>query len=126
MYHLLINLLAFFVFLTNRDIKPGNLLLFTENRQKALDWKSVPVNTLVLKITDFGLSRYLSQSPSTSMSNNRGTLEFMAPEVRQAMYDAKKSLRQVGIQMTDIWSAGVVTYYMFKGSAPGEHANSKS
>ncbi len=55
----------------HRDIKPGNILALGG---------LIPEET-VLKITDFGLAKYLDQDADTSaMSTNVGTAYFKAPE----------------------------------------------
>ncbi len=103
-----------------RDLKPENLLLMTSDGSP-VHWQSVQVKTLKLKITDFGLSRYLSPSASSTMSN-KGTLQYMAPEVREAVFDGNKELKGDSMEKIDVWSMGVITYYMLKGSVPSEYS----
>ncbi|KAK9739382.1 FHA domain [Popillia japonica] len=82
----------------HRDIKADNILL---------DDKDNP-NTIV-KISDFGLSKILEKE---SMANTRcGTPTYMAPEIldkTKIFYDRK----------VDVWSMGVLLYYMLSQSLP--------
>ena len=62
-----------------------------------------------LKISDFGLSKYLTQDDS-SMTSNVGTRKFSAPEVEEGRTD-------YGIS-ADIWSLGIIAYFLSTGSLP--------
>jgi serine/threonine protein kinase len=72
-----------------------------------VDWKAIDVRDLTLKVTDFGLSRIMEQSNSTTMTM-RGTPGFMAPEMTEAFIN--------GVPMTsynknvDAWSLAVVAF----------------
>ena len=56
-----------------------------------------------LKIADFGLSEIVKGNGATALSNRRGTLDYMAPEVinANAVYDG---------QLADIYSLGIVFF----------------
>ncbi len=57
--------------IAHRDIKPGNILLTCKGTSK----------TLTVKLTDFGLIRFIDPDAGTSlMSTNVGTMPFKAPE----------------------------------------------
>lgn len=71
------------LFIVHRDLKPSNLLL----RWKAYPQK--PNDEIVLKISDFGLSKDVGLSKSRS-SSLKGSDGWMAPEA------LKKSLTTVG------------------------------
>ena len=75
----------------HRDIKPGNLFLFS--------------NTI--KIGDYGFARFTSGS-SASMSGARGTPAYSAPEVFKERYS----------HPADWWSASVILYRMLTGQMP--------
>jgi serine/threonine protein kinase len=75
----------------HRDIKPGNLFLFS--------------NTI--KIGDYGFARFTSGS-SGSMSGARGTPAYSAPEVFEERYSFA----------ADWWSVAVILFRMLTGQMP--------
>ncbi len=106
-----------------RDIKPDNMLLRHENDDKELtesDWASINVASMVLKISDFGLCRQLTESRASKSITMSvvGTTHWMAPEVKRAMWLEGLSEAKY-TKYSDIWSCGLVSYYMFKRELPG-------
>lgn len=85
----------------HRDLKPENFL-FENNQPNAL-----------IKIIDFGLS--IKQNSLADMNTLVGTPYFLAPEVLKGKYSA----------LCDVWSLGVVLYYLLCGKPPfdGETIN---
>ncbi|OHS94288.1 CAMK family protein kinase [Tritrichomonas foetus] len=82
----------------HRDLKPENILL-DENG--------------LIKISDFGLSKYLGNNGLTGTSC--GSPCYAAPEVISGQtYDPKKS---------DMWSCGVILYAMVTGQLPWTKRN---
>jgi serine/threonine protein kinase len=79
--------------LIHRDIKPDNIL----------------IHNSILKISDFGLSKYVTQATRTSTFKGIGCLPFLAPEGWKL--DANT------IQM-DIYSMGIVFYELASLSFP--------
>ena len=79
----------------HRDLKPSNILLSLNKSQ---------INKISFKISDFGLSKLLDESKMNSMSIN-GTPITMAPEVLKGQNDLICS-------KSDIWSLGIIIYYM--------------
>ena len=80
--------------LIHRDIKPANLLMDEDEE---------------VYITDFGAARIVSTTHQSRLSGT-GTSGFMAPEISTGRYD----------QRVDIYSAGMVMYYLFGGQEPAE------
>ena len=89
--------------IAHRDIKPENFLF---------DDKS---NNAVLKITDFGFSKYLP--PKGWFHTKCGTLSYCAPEV---LLSKPYNLR------ADIWSTGVLAYTLLAGYLPFRNENQSS
>jgi serine/threonine protein kinase len=79
---------------SHRDIKPRNILAFTEN---------------YYAVTSFSMSTILDDE-NDMYTDIKGTIEFLSPEeVAQNPYKLKK---------TDVWSFGVTFYYLFFKQMP--------
>ena len=96
----------------HRDLKPQNILFCDETPNS------------LLKIVDFGISKIYDPSLSSlnaDVTNNRkmttivGTKYFLSPEVLKGNYTEK----------CDIWSLGIILYYLLCGYPPfiGENDN---
>ena len=84
--------------IVHRDLKPENIMMSTP----------LPYTTYTSsKIMDFGLSKILG--PMEVVNDGFGTLTYVAPEV----FTRKPYNKQV-----DIWSLGVITYYILSGTYP--------
>ena len=81
--------------IVHRDLKPENIMITQQN------------DFGIIKIMDFGLSRIVS--PNEKMVDGYGTLSFVAPEVL---------LRTPYNKEVDIWSMGVILFYMLTGLLP--------
>jgi serine/threonine-protein kinase len=90
--------------LVHRDIKPGNLIVMRPS----------PDAPPVIKILDFGLARFESESDHagrlTQLGNLVGTVDFIAPE--QAHNSRTADIR------ADIYSLGCTLVYLLTGKAP--------
>ncbi|WRT63822.1 uncharacterized protein IL334_000747 [Kwoniella shivajii] len=99
----------------HRDIKLENILL-TMNPfiLPPTSTQSIPLNLLpkdspLIKLTDFGLSRFISTS-SPLLQTRCGSESFAAPEIIMGRpYDGRE---------TDAWAMGVVLYGMIIGELP--------
>jgi eukaryotic-like serine/threonine-protein kinase len=80
--------------LVHGDLKPGNILISTENR---------------VKVTDFGLARALGDSAMDEGEVVWGTPAYFAPE--QAAGDRV-------LPATDVYATGVILYEMLSGRVP--------
>lgn len=84
----------------HRDLKPENIMLSDTSEQATV------------KIMDFGLSKIMG--PDERVADGFGTLSFVAPEVL---------IRQPYNKQIDIWSLGVILYYMLSGTLPFDDEN---
>jgi calcium-dependent protein kinase len=80
----------------HRDLKPENFLFLDKG----------PIETNVLKIIDFGLSR--RREPGQMLTTKVGTPYYVAPQVLAGRYD----------HMCDIWSCGVIMFILLSGVPP--------
>ena len=81
--------------IVHRDLKPDNIMITQQN------------DFGVIKIMDFGLSKIVSTQEK--MVDGYGTLSYVAPEVL---------LRTPYNKEVDIWSMGVILFYMLCGHLP--------
>ncbi len=80
--------------IVHRDLKPGNLF-----REDAL-----------VKIGDYGLSKFITASRRSAQTESIGTVHYMAPEVARGKYGKE----------IDIYAVGVMFYEMLTGRVPFE------
>ena len=81
--------------IVHRDLKPDNIMITQQN------------DFGIIKIMDFGLSKIVS--PQEKMVDGYGSLSYVAPEVL---------LRTPYNKEVDIWSIGVILFYMLCGHLP--------
>eukprot|EP01059_Diplonema_ambulator_P036359 TRINITY_DN9027_c0_g1_i1.p1 TRINITY_DN9027_c0_g1~~TRINITY_DN9027_c0_g1_i1.p1 ORF type:complete len:567 (+),score=143.74 TRINITY_DN9027_c0_g1_i1:83-1702(+) len=100
----------------HRDLKPENVLLGTEETfeippavpgQDGYAKQQIPVDSLVLKLSDFGLAKWTGDR--SVMLTYCGTPVYIAPEVQ------KKNGYTISV---DMWSTGVILYLLLTGSLP--------
>jgi hypothetical protein len=84
--------------IVHRDLKPANIFL----------------ETGVLKVGDYGLSKAISTSQHTAQTQSVGTVHYMAPEISTGNYN----------KSVDVYAAGIILYEMLTGHVPfdGESA----
>jgi len=83
----------------HKDLKPENVMLSTA--------KHTPVQDMHVVVVDFGLSEMFS-SPTDRSSIISGTPPYMAPEVWQGNFS----------KSCDIWSVGVMLFFLLSGRHP--------
>ena len=91
----------------HRDVKPGNILLFSRTSKVAAG-KPLPGDFEPV-LTDFGLVRFLNSSRQTTTGVIAGTPAYMSPE--QARGEPTD-------ERTDIYSLGIVLYELLSGHVP--------
>ena len=90
----------------HRDLKPSNILL-SLNKSK--------INKISFKISDFGLSKLIEGSKINKMSL-KGTPITMSPEIL-------KGEENLICNKSDIWSLGIIIYYMLFKEYPYNSKN---
>jgi hypothetical protein len=91
----------------HRDIKPSNVMI---NNPKDNN-RNTSSFGLQIKLIDFGLAKLILGGQTTE---RLGTLSFSAPEVLKGEKYSYKC---------DIWSLGVILYFLISGSLPYESLN---
>ncbi|KAL5636252.1 hypothetical protein ACGC1H_004909 [Rhizoctonia solani] len=93
------------VALVHRDIKLENILVTTNPFTNPVP----PLTTPLLKLTDFGLSRFIDPD-NPELTTRCGSEEYAAPEIIMgAPYDGRE---------TDAWACGVVLFALCTGVLP--------
>ena len=85
------------------DLKPDNIIFEAPNEDNDND---DILNLFGLKLIDFGLSSRIQKNKK--LNNTVGTSYFIAPEILKSEYDEK----------CDVWSIGVILYYILSGKFP--------
>jgi serine/threonine protein kinase len=80
--------------IVHRDLKPGNIFLDEE--------------TQVIKIGDYGLSKYMNTSRRSGQTESVGTFHYMAPEIGRGVYG-----REI-----DIYALGIILFEILTGDVP--------
>ena len=80
--------------IVHRDLKPGNI--FSDEG--------------IVKVGDYGLSKYISCSRRSGHTESVGTVHYMAPEVANGRYGKE----------IDIYAMGIILYEMLTGRVPFE------
>ena len=96
----------------HRDIKPQNIVFETKPLAKSAINDKSKKQVVHCKLIDFGIS--IVKDEGKSVSGSVGTPYFMAPEVMVGCYYEK----------CDIWSCGVMLYFLLSGALPFKGTNS--
>ena len=86
--------------IVHRDLKPENIMITKQNGSD------------IIKIMDFGLSKIVSSQEK--LLDGYGTLSYVSPEVL---------LRTPYNKEVDIWSLGIILFYMLCGHLPFKGSN---
>lgn len=85
--------------IVHRDLKPGNIFLDQD----------------VVKIGDYGLSKYISCSRRSGQTESVGTFHYMAPEIGKGIYGKE----------IDLYALGIILFEMLTGHVPFEGESSQ-
>ncbi|HET6879844.1 MAG TPA: protein kinase [Pirellulales bacterium] len=80
--------------IVHRDLKPGNIFC----------------DEGIVKIGDYGLSKFISASRRSGQTESVGTVHYMAPEIGNGRYGKE----------IDIYALGIILYEMLTGHVPFE------
>ena len=80
--------------IVHRDLKPGNI--FSDQS--------------IVKVGDYGLSKFISVSRRSGQTESVGTVHYMAPEVGNGRYGKE----------IDVYALGIILYEMLTGRVPFE------
>ncbi len=89
-------------YIVHRDIKPKNALVFLDPKTKRL---------AEVKLSDFGTCKELIGSDNMT-ETIVGTPRYIAPEIYEGGYSHK----------VDVWSYGIILYYLAYGMMPSDYA----
>ncbi len=82
--------------IVHRDLKPGNI--FCDEHEQ------------VIKIGDYGLSKFISCGRRSGQTESVGTFHYMAPEIGNGVYGKE----------IDIYALGIILFEMLTGEVPFE------
>ncbi len=103
----------FSLLMSCRDLKPENVLILVPNAVdlgKSIDWETIHISDIVLKISDYGMGRSIDADGASKISQTKelGTDGYTAPEVKEGNYDEK----------ADIWSFAVTMHELATKEKP--------
>ncbi len=79
------------------------------------DWARINIWQVTARLADFGLAKmHTSGDKSFTTSQICGSFKYMAPEMVKGYIDNNSQQLKIHGRL-DIFSAGVITYYLFTG-----------
>ncbi len=87
--------------IVHRDLKPGNI--FQDDDEQ------------IIKIGDYGLSKFISTSQRDNQTESVGTFHYMAPEIGKGIYGKE----------VDIYAMGIILHEMLTGRVPFDGESSQ-
>jgi serine/threonine protein kinase len=87
--------------IVHRDLKPGNIFYDADED--------------VVKIGDYGLSKFISCSQRSGQTESVGTFHYMAPEIGKGVYGKE----------IDVYALGIILYEMLCGKLPFDGESSQ-
>ncbi|HMO14534.1 MAG TPA: serine/threonine-protein kinase [Pirellulaceae bacterium] len=87
--------------IVHRDLKPGNI--FQDDHEQ------------VVKIGDYGLSKFISSSQRDNQTESVGTFHYMAPEIGKGIYGKE----------VDIYAMGIILHELLTGHVPFDGESSQ-
>jgi len=87
--------------IVHRDLKPGNIF-YDQDEQ-------------IIKIGDYGLSKFISCSRRSGQTESVGTFHYMAPEIGKGVYGKE----------IDIYALGIILFEIMTGNVPFDGESSQ-
>src|SRR5262249_39150739 len=103
----------------HRDLKPSNVIVQTGQSSPTIDLNESSISHFVVKITDFGLARFLDKADLSLTATGAilGTPNYLAPEQATPSSSDRNERKDIG-PAVDVYGLGTILYEMLTGRAP--------
>jgi serine/threonine protein kinase len=102
----------------HRDLKVENILLHFDNEEDLINQNLMNSK---IKIIDFGFAKFLKKNEFAD--SIIGTPLFMDPIILNSMNDKKENDKNMYDKKVDMWSLGIISYYILLGNLPFQGNN---